>query len=50
MLFAKRAIFTKLNPVGIVLFVLVIVVVALLAFIASQGYADSHGWYLLKVI
>ena len=47
-LLAKRAIFTKLNPVGIVFFVFIIVVIALLAFVASQGNADSHRFVLLK--
>jgi len=42
-LFAKGTILAKLDPVGIVLFVFVIIVVALLAFVASQGNADSHG-------
>jgi len=48
MLLAKRAIFTKLDPVWVVLFILHIVVVALLALVASQGNADSHGLNLLQ--
>ncbi len=48
-LFAKRAILRKLDPVGIVLFILHIIVVALLALGAGQSDADSHWNFSLNL-
>ena len=43
-LFAERAIFVKLDSVGIVLFILIVVVISLLTFGASQGYSGSTSF------